>query len=181
MSPFESIRHESEDGQEYWSARELMVLLGYRSWQRFTDVVERATEACENSNHAASDHFSRDVKMVQLGSGAERAIEDVHLSRYACYLIVQNSDPSKPIVALGQTYFASQTRIAELAADQDNANGDMTPPEVSLPAQRDGLLLSLHADSPMLSSVQLAYCQVPQIDCWHHIAGLPFVHAPRNL
>ena len=119
MSPFEAIRHESEDGQEYWSARELMVLLGYRSWQRFTDVVERATEACENSNHAASDHFSRDVKMVQLGSGAERAIEDVHLSRYACYLIVQNSDPSKPIVALGQTYFASQTRIAELAADQE--------------------------------------------------------------
>lgn len=119
MSPFEAIRHSDDDGQEYWSARELMVVLGYSKWQNFRVAVSRAQEACENSGHATSDHFTEIGKMVTLGSGAQRRIEDFHLSRYACYLIVQNADPEKPIVALGQTYFAAQTRQAELADDAE--------------------------------------------------------------
>lgn len=82
-------------------------------------VIEKAREACENSGHAASDHMFRVEQMIAIGKGAQRRIEDVHLSRYACYLIVQNADPEKPIVALGQTYFAAQTRQAELAEDAE--------------------------------------------------------------
>jgi DNA-damage-inducible protein D len=119
MSPFEAIRHSDEDGQEFWSARELMVTLGYTKWQNFRVAISRAQDACENSGHAALDHFTDVSNMIQIGKGGHRKVEDVHLSRYACYLIVQNADPEKPIVALGQTYFAAQTRQAELAEDAE--------------------------------------------------------------
>ena len=118
VSPFESIRHTDDDGNEYWSARELSKVLGYTNWRNFTYAIEKARIACENSNHEPSDHFDGSIKMVQLGSGARRQVEDVLLSRYACYLIVQNADPSKEIVALGQTYFAMQTRRAEMVEDE---------------------------------------------------------------
>lgn len=118
-SPFEAIKHTTEDGQEYWSARELAKILAYVQWRNFVGVIGAAKTACELSGQAVSDHFADTSNMIETGKGARREVEDVHLSRYACYLIVQNSDPSKPIVALGQTYFASQTRIAELAADQE--------------------------------------------------------------
>jgi DNA-damage-inducible protein D len=114
-SPFEAIRRVNDDGTEYWSARDLSKILGYALWQKFKSVVEKAQEACQNSGYAVSDHFIHMDKMVKIGSGAQRKTEDYHLSRYACYLIVQNADPSKPIVALGQTYFAVQTRRQELA------------------------------------------------------------------
>jgi DNA-damage-inducible protein D len=114
-SPFDVIRHEDEEtGGEYWSARELGPLLGYSGWQRFSAVIAKATTACEQSGHTVSDHFNARVKMVALGSGAQRAVEDVHLSRYACYLVVMNGDADKPIIAAGQTYFAEQTRRQEL-------------------------------------------------------------------
>jgi DNA-damage-inducible protein D len=116
-SPFETIRHTTDEGTEYWSARELAQVLGYSGWQRFRDVIERAQVACENSGYAVSDHFNATVKLITAGKGAQREVEDVHLSRYACYLIVQNADPEKPIVALGQTYFAVRTREAELAEE----------------------------------------------------------------
>lgn len=109
-SPFESIRRQTEDGSEYWSARDLSRLLGYTRWEKFKNAIERAEEACKNSEQTISDHFHRVVKMIKLGKSAQREVEDLHLSRYACYLIVQNADPNKPIVALGQTYFAVQTR-----------------------------------------------------------------------
>src|SRR2546430_2188495 len=114
-SPFEAIRRVNDDGTEYWSARDLAKILGYKEWRNFTTAIEKAKEACEGSGQAVLDHFVEANKMVQLGSGAQRKTEDYHLSRYACYLIVQNADPSKPIVALGQTYFAVQTRRQELA------------------------------------------------------------------
>ncbi|HAW2272077.1 TPA: DNA damage-inducible protein D [Escherichia coli] len=116
--PFEEIRHYGTEGQEFWSARELAPLLDYRDWRNFQKVLARATQACEASNQAASDHFVETTKMVVLGSGAQRELEDVHLSRYACYLVVQNGDPAKPVIAAGQTYFAIQTRRQELADDE---------------------------------------------------------------
>jgi len=114
-SPFEAIRRVNDDGTEYWSARDLSKILGYALWQKFKNVIEKAQEACQNSGHGVSDHFIQVDKMIEAGKGARRRVEDIHLSRYACYLIVQNADPSKPIVALGQTYFAVQTRRQELA------------------------------------------------------------------
>lgn len=114
-SPFEQIRHSDDDGNEYWSARDLALVLGYSGWQRFQAVIARARVACENSGQNPEDHFNLTVKMIGTGKGAERGVEDWHLSRYACYLIVQNADPNKEIVALGQTYFAIQTHRQELA------------------------------------------------------------------
>ena len=116
---FENIRHTDEDGTEFWLARELYPLLEYARWDAFKKVIERAEEACVKSNISKENHFRRLTKMVQLGYGSERSIEDMALSRYACYLIVQNGDPSKPIIAVGQTYFAIQTRRQELS-DEEN-------------------------------------------------------------
>jgi DNA-damage-inducible protein D len=114
-SPFEQIRRVSQDGYEYWSARDLARVLGYARWDKFKNAIYKAQVACENSGQAVEDHFSQVGNMVQIGSGAQRRVEDYHLSRYACYLVVQNADPSKEIVALGQTYFAVQTRRQEQA------------------------------------------------------------------
>jgi len=117
-SPFERIRQVDSDGNEFWSARDLMPVLDYSSWQKFKNVLLKAQIACENSGYDPGDHFIRAVKMVAIGSDAKREVEDAHLSRYACYLIVQNADPAKEVIALGQTYFAVQTRRQELADDE---------------------------------------------------------------
>src|SRR6266487_1882525 len=121
-SPFDGIRHEDEHGKEYWSARELYRVLGYTRWEKFQKSIEEAKIACENSNQGVSDHFHLQVQLIKAGKGAKRPVEDYHLSRYACYLIVQNADPNKPIVALGQTYFAYQTRRQEIADELALAN-----------------------------------------------------------
>lgn len=111
---FERIKHTNEFGNEYWCARELQVALEYKRWDKFCKVIENAKIACEKSNYLVSNHFSQVGKMVKIGSGAKRKQVDYELSRYACYLIVQNADSRKKIVALGQTYFAVQTRKQEL-------------------------------------------------------------------
>ena len=98
------------DGVECWSARELQQLLGYSLWQNFTKVIDKAKMACEVVNQSVSDHFIGVSKMVHLGSGSEREIEDYTLTRYACYLVAQNGDPRKEQIAFAQTYFAVQTR-----------------------------------------------------------------------
>ncbi len=115
ISPFESIRRVNEEGFEYWSARGLAKILGYTEYGKFTNAIQKAEAACENSGQKITDHFAHVSEMVSIGSKAKRRVEDVHLSRYACYLLVQNADPSKDIVALGQTYFAIQTRRQEQA------------------------------------------------------------------
>ena len=111
---FEDIKHVDEYGNEYWLARELQQVLEYKKWQKFINVIENAKLACEQSNFIIEDHITQVGKMVDIGSKASRNIVDYKLSRYACYLIVQNSDPRKEVVALGQTYFAIQTRKQEL-------------------------------------------------------------------
>ena len=118
---FESIRSVDEEGNEFWSARQLARVLEYSEYRHFLPVIERAREACRKSDRKSADHFEDILDMVEIGSGAKRQIEDVRLSRYACYLIVQNGDPSKPVIALGQTYFAIQTRRQELADNEQFA------------------------------------------------------------
>ena len=111
---FEDIKHIDECGNEYWLARELQIALEYSQWRRFNEVINRAIISCDNSKLEINDHFAKVGKMVGIGSKTSRSIDDYKLSRYACYLIVQNSDPRKEVVALGQTYFAIQTRKQEL-------------------------------------------------------------------
>ncbi len=115
---FERIKRMRPDGGEFWSARDLARVLEYAVFRNFEPVIEKAKEACARSGHAVADHFAEMRNMVGIGSGAQRPIEDWALSRYACYLVIQNADPSKPLVALGQTYFAVQTRRQELADDE---------------------------------------------------------------
>lgn len=117
---FEDIKHIDEQGNEYWLARELMSLLGYSKWERFSNAIEYAKTSCLKSGYNTNDHFPGVGKMVQIGSKTKRKLLDYRLSRYACYLIVQNGDSRKEAIALGQTYFAIQTRKQELSEKEYN-------------------------------------------------------------
>lgn len=122
---FEEIKRTKENGTEYWNARELSEVLQYKKWENFAKVIDRAKLACQNSGFEIDDHFPEVRKMVEIGSNTVRELLDYELSRYACYLIVQNGDPRKEVIALGQTYFAIQTRRQEVAdyfnqLDEDN-------------------------------------------------------------
>ena len=120
---FEDLKQTNEHDAEYWSARNLQPLLGYSQWRRFEDAVNRAITSCEKTGNNPQNHFAGAGKMVGIGSGSERKVDDYHLSRFACYLIAQNGDPRKPEIAQAQKYFAIQTRKQELseqfAADQE--------------------------------------------------------------
>lgn len=121
---FEDIKHIREEGSEYWSARELGPALDYAQWRNFSKVIDRAMIACENSGHSVSNDFAEVSKIVEAGA-TSKPKKDYELSRYACYLIVQNGDPRKEVIALGQTYFAIQTYRQEVAdhfneLDEDN-------------------------------------------------------------
>lgn len=111
---FESHAQQTENGVEFWLARDIQHLLGYSKWENFLNVVSKARTACEVSGHQVQDHFPDVRKMVDLGSGSQREVDDIMLTRYACYLIAQNGDPKKQEIAFAQTYFAIQTRRAEL-------------------------------------------------------------------
>lgn len=115
---FESIKNTDINGQEFWMARNLSKILEYAEFRNFLPVIEKAKKACINSGQPVGNHFVEMHEMVTIGSGAEREMDSYALSRYACYLIVQNGDPSKPVIANGQTYFAIQTRRQELADDE---------------------------------------------------------------
>ena len=123
---FDDIKHIDEFGREYWSARELQIVLGYKEWRKFNAVIIKAQEACNHSNNMSFDHFVGADKMVQIGSDTTRKVDDYKLSRYACYLIAQNGDPRKEAIALAQTYFAIQTRRQELS---EKAYSELTEDE----------------------------------------------------
>ena len=123
--PFEDSKQADENGLEFWYARDLATILEYAKWENFSKVIKRAMLACRNSGISIDDHFPEVRKMVDIGSDAKRKLADYKLTRYACYLIVQNGDPRKEVIALGQTYFAIQTRRQEVAdyfnqLDEDN-------------------------------------------------------------
>ena len=117
---FENIKHIDENGNEYWLARELIITIGNKEWRKFNNVIKKAMEACIRSNYYALDHFVFEDKLVSIGSNTIRKIQDYKLSRYACYLIVQNCNPRVKIIALAQTYFAIQTRKQELSEREYN-------------------------------------------------------------
>ncbi len=118
ISPFERIRRTNPAGNEFWSSRDFAQVLGYTDYRNFEAVIEKARTACFNSGQRVEDHFVEITEMVGIGSGAQRPIKTVMMSRYACYLVIQNADPAKEIVAAGQTYFAVQTRRQELSDQQ---------------------------------------------------------------
>lgn len=117
---FENIKHINDNGQEFWYARELQIILEYKRWDKFLNIIYKAQKACEGSNNKVSEHFSHLGKMIDLGNGAIREIEDFQLSRYACYLIAMNGDTRKKAIALAQTYFAVKTRQQELIENYNN-------------------------------------------------------------
>ncbi|NVO11399.1 MAG: hypothetical protein HXX16_15665 [Bacteroidales bacterium] len=118
LTLFEKIKKLDENSNEYWSARDLAKVLEYSEYRHFVPVIDRAKEACLNSKQRIEDHFEDYLEMIELGKGAKREVDSVKLSRYACYLIVQNADPTKEVVALGQTYSAFQTHLLESKTDK---------------------------------------------------------------
>ena len=115
ITPFEQIRRTNPQGNEFWSSRDFARVLGYNDYRNFEAVVQKARTACFNSGQRVEDHFVEITEMIEIGKGGQRAVQTVMMSRYACYLVIQNADPSKEIVAQGQTYFAFQTRRQELS------------------------------------------------------------------
>ncbi len=121
---FEEIKHINEEGIEFWYARELQFVLQYTEWRNFLKIIEKAKTTCVTSENTLENHFVDVNKMVEIGSSAVREIQDIQLSRYACYLIVMNGDPRKEVIALGQTYFAIKTRQQELIENYDELTED---------------------------------------------------------
>lgn len=121
---FENIKHYTEDGQEFWYARELQHVLEYSQWRRFEEAIERAKLACKNSGFDPAEHFADVGKTSPMPNGGKRILNDYMLSRYACYLLVMNGDPRKDVIAAGQTYFAVKTRQQELIDNYDNLSED---------------------------------------------------------
>lgn len=159
---FEELRQRDAAGNDFWLARQLGKVLDYSEYRHFLPVIERAREACRKSGQAMADHFEDVLEMVDIGSGARRQLPDIRLSRYACYLIVQNGDPSKPVIANGQTYFAIQTRRQELA--DDAAFGQLSEDEKRLAirnelARHNKHLAAAAADAGVESGLDFAIFQ----------------------
>jgi len=121
ITPFEEIRRTNPAGNEFWSSRDFARVLGYVNYRHFQAVIEKARTACFNSEQRVQDHFVETDQMIKIGKGGQRAVKTVMMSRYACYLVIQNADPAKEIVAQGQTYFAIQTRRQELSDEEIEA------------------------------------------------------------
>lgn len=157
---FENIKHINEYGQEYWYARELQQALEYSKWDNFKKVIDKAKEACLGSNNNVSDHFADVGKTIEMPKTATKIVSDYQLSRYACYLIVQNGDPRKEIIALGQTYFAVKTRQQELIENYDSMTDDQKRLAIRREmAEHNKLLVAAAKDAGVETSLDYATFQ----------------------
>lgn len=157
---FEDIKHINEYGQEYWLARELQPMLGYNSWRRFSDAIERAKLACKNSGYEVDEQFADAVKTSPMPKGGIRELEDFMLSRYACYLIVMNGDPRKEIIAVGQTYFAVKTRQQELIENYEELTEDQKRIAIRKEMKRHNTALAEAAhDAGVIEPIEFAVFQ----------------------
>ena len=184
LPDFDALRHVDENGNEFWFARDLFPVLGYTTWRRFTEVIDRAKLACTSLKIPVDDHFDNIVKMISLGKGGTRKVPDIALSRYACYLIVQNGDPNKPVIALGQTYFAVQTRRQELA-DQKTFT-DLSDDEKRLYLRRElaehnKLLCSAAHDAGVIEPLDYAIFQNQGYKGLYGGLGTQEIHTRKNL
>ena len=152
ISPFDSIRQQRPDGSEYWSARDLASVLGYEKWERFADTMHRARCACDNTGQDSNQHFPSVGKMVDIGSGARRTVQDFELTRYACYLTAMNGDPRKAEIANAQLYFAVQTREAELQQSQLQLRDDPVLAQLQVMLQMRSEHLSLVNEVRVISA-----------------------------
>lgn len=179
---FESIKHVNEYGEEYWLARELQPVLEYAQWRRFSDAIERAKLACKNSGFAVEDHFADVGKMVDIGSGAERQIDDVMLSRYACYLIVMNGDPRKEVIAIGQSYFAVKTRQQELIDNYEQMSEDQKRLAIRNEMRRHNIALADAAhDAGVIEQKDYAIFQNKGYQGLYGGLGVKEIHARKGL
>lgn len=159
-SLFESIKHINEYGQEFWYARELQIALEYKEWRNFSKVIDKAKIACEGSENAVSEHFVDVNKTIEMPKNATKDIDDYELSRYACYLIVQNGDPRKKVIALGQSYFAVKTRQQELIENYDSLNEDQKRLAIRKEMkEHNKLLVAAAKDAGVESSLDYAIFQ----------------------
>lgn len=185
VSIFESIRKIDENGVEYWSSRDLARVLGYADYRNFLAVINKAKEACVNSANEVADHFGDVTEMVTIGSGTVRPIETIKLTRYACYLTVQNADPNKVIVAQAQTYFAIQTRIAEVQ-QMDEYNQLSTEEEKRLflreeLARHNSLLAEAAKEAGVIESIDYAIFQNYGYQGLYGGLGAKEIHARKGL
>lgn len=179
---FEDIKHIDEDGQEFWYARELQRVLEYAQWRYMKEAVERARLACENSGLNPDDHFAEVRKMVPIGSGAERAVEDYMLSRFACYLVVMNGDPRKEVIALGQAYFAVKTRQQELIENYEELSEDQKRLAIRNEMKRHNIALADAAhDAGVIEQKDYAIFQNKGYQGLYGGLGVKEIHARKGL
>lgn len=179
---FEDIKHINEYGQEYWLARELQTILGYNSWRRFSDAIERAKLACKNSGYEVDEQFADAVKTSPMPNGGVREIEDFALSRYACYLIVMNGDPRKEIIAIGQTYFAVKTRQQELIENYEELSEDQKRLAIRNEMKRHNIALADAAhDAGVIEQKDYAIFQNKGYQGLYGGLGVKEIHARKGL
>lgn len=185
VSIFESIRKIDENGVEYWSSRDLWKVLEYTEYRHFLPVIEKAKTACKNSGDSITEHFEDVLEMITIARGAVRSVEAVKLTRYACYLTVQNADPNKVIVAQAQTYFAIQTRIAEVQ-QMDEYNQLSTEEEKRLflreeLARHNSLLAEAAKEAGVIESIDYAIFQNYGYQGLYGGLGAKEIHARKGL
>lgn len=179
---FEDIKHIDEDGQEFWYARELQRVLEYAQWRYMKEAVERARLACENSGLNPDNHFAEVRKMVPIGSGAERVVEDYMLSRFACYLVVMNGDPRKEVIALGQAYFAVKTRQQELIENYEELSEDQKRLAIRNEMKRHNIALADAAhDAGVIEQKDYAIFQNKGYQGLYGGLGVKEIHARKGL
>ena len=179
---FESIKHINEYGEEYWLARELQSVLEYARWENFSKAIDRAQKACANTGFNVDDHFREVTKKVLLGSGAERTIDDVMLSRYACYLVVMNGDPNKEVIAVGQTYFAVKTRQQELIENYEELSEDQKRLAIRNEMKRHNIALADAAhDAGIIEPKDYAIFQNKGYQGLYGGLGVKEIHARKGL